>query len=388
MGNMLIFNLLLRNVLRHKGRAILTLLGLVIATLAFGLLSTVVSAWYAGAEGASNARLITRNSISLVFPIPVSHAERIRQVDGVKSVSWANWFGGVYKEPKNFFPQFAIEPESYLAAYPEYILRDEEQTAFIKDRRAAIVGRKIADTYGIKIGDMVTLKGQLYPGNWEFQIAGIYEGRSPATDTAQMLFHWNYLNEEAKRRNLPRAPNTTGVFIVEISEPTRAGEVSLQIDSLFRNSAFETLTETEKAFQLGFVAMTEAIVLAIQIVSYVVIVIILAVMANTMAMTARERTGEYATLKALGFSPLFVAGMITGESLLLALIGGVTGMLLTFPIADWFGSSMGTVFRVFEVSRDTSLMQLFLALLVGVFAAAVPAWNSSRIRIVEGLRAI
>lgn len=385
---MLILNLMLRNVWRHKGRAVLTLLGLVVATLAFGLLSTVVSAWYAGAEGASNARLITRNSISLVFPIPVSHYDRIRQVDGVKRVSWANWFGGVYKEPKNFFPQFAVDPESYLALYPEYVLSDAERDAFMKDRRGAIVGRKIADTYGFKVGDMVTLKGQLYPGNWEFQIAGIYEGRSPSTDTAQMLFHWNYLNEEAKRRALPRAANTTGVFVVEISEPARAAEISVQIDSLFRNSAFETLTETEKAFQLGFVAMTEAIVLAIQIVSYVVILIILAVMANTMAMTARERTGEYATLKALGFSPLFVAGLITGESLLLAMMGGVLGMLLTFPVAEWFAASMGTFFRVFEVARETSLMQLVLAVAVGLLAAAVPAVRSSRVRIVEGLRAI
>ena len=385
---MLILNLMLRNVWRHKGRAILTLLGLVIATLAFGLLSTVVSAWYAGAEGASSARLVTRNSISLVFPIPVSHYDRIRQVDGVKRVSWANWFGGVYKEPKNFFPQFAVDPESYLELYPEYVLTEVERDAFIKDRRAAIVGRKIADTYGFKVCDMVTLMGQLYPGNWEFQIAGIYEGKSPATDTAQMLFHWNYLNEEAKRRVLPRAANTTGVFVVEISEPARAAEISVQIDSLFRNSAFETLTETEKAFQLGFVAMTEAIVLAIQIVSYVVILIILAVMANTMAMTARERTGEYATLKALGFSPLFVAGLITGESLLLAVMGGAAGMLLTFPVAEWFSSAMGTFFRVFEVSRETSLMQLILAVAVGLLAAAVPALRSSRVRIVEGLRAI
>lgn len=385
---MLILNLMLRNVWRHKGRALLTLLGLVIATLAFGLLSTVVSAWYAGAEGASSARLITRNSISLVFPIPVSHYDRIRQVDGVKRVSWANWFGGVYKEPKNFFPQFAVDPESYLELYPEYVLTEAERDAFIKDRRAAIVGRKIADTYGFKVGDMVTIKGQLYPGNWEFQIAGIYEGKSPSTDTAQMLFHWNYLNEEAKRRALPRAANTTGVFVVEITEPARAAEISVQIDSLFRNSAFETLTETEKAFQLGFVAMTEAIVLAIQIVSYVVILIILAVMANTMAMTARERTGEYATLKALGFSPLFVAGLITGESLLLAVMGGALGMLLTFPVAEWFSDAMGTFFRVFEVSRETSMMQLTLAVAVGLLAAAVPALRSSRVRIVEGLRAI
>jgi putative ABC transport system permease protein len=203
-----------------------------------------------------------------------------------------------------------------------------------------------------------------------------------------MFFHWEYLNEEIRRRGLPRGVNNTGVFVVEISEPARAAEISLQIDGLFRNSAFETLTETEKAFQLGFVAMTEAIVIAIQIVSYVVILIIMAVMANTMAMTARERTGEYATLKALGFSPAFVAGMITAESLLMALIGGAIGMLLTYPVAAVFGGALGTLFPVFKVAPDTSAMQLVLAVVVGLVAAAVPAWRSSRIRIVEGLRAI
>jgi putative ABC transport system permease protein len=147
---MLIFNLLLRNVWRHKGRALLTLLGLVVAILAFGLLSTVVGAWYAGAEGSSNARLITRNSISLVFPLPLSHAERIRQTDGVQQISWANWFGGIYKEPKNFFPQFAIQAESYLNLYPEYMIPEADKAAFIKDRRGAVIGRKIAQTHGFR----------------------------------------------------------------------------------------------------------------------------------------------------------------------------------------------------------------------------------------------
>lgn len=385
---MLVLKLLFRNVWRHKGRAILTFLGLLVATLAFGLLSTVVSAWYAGAEGASNARLMTRNSISLVFPMPISHAERIRQVDGVRSLSWANWFGGFYKEPKNFFPQFAVEPESYLNIYPEYVLPEEERTNFIKDRRSAVIGRKIANTHGLKVGDNITLIGQIFPGDWEFLIAGIYDGKTKGTDTAQMFFHWNYLNEEVKRRGLPRSTNTTGVFIVEISDPARAAEVSLQVDSLFKNSAYETLTETEKAFQLGFVAMTEAIVLAIQVVSYVVILIIMFVMANTMAMSARERTSEYATLKALGFSPVFVAGLITGESLLLAIIGGTAGILLTFPVSAAFGASLGTLFPVFEVAEQTSVIQMVLAVAVGLLAAAIPAWRSSQIRIVEGLRAV
>ena len=366
----------------------LTFFGLLVATLAFGLLSTVVSAWYAGAEGASNARLITRNAISLVFPLPISHADRIRQVEGVSSLSWANWFGGIYKEPKNFFPQFAIQPESYLNAYPEYLLTETERTNFLKDRRAVVIGRKIANSYGLKVGDNLTLKGTIYPGDWEFQVAGIYEGRQTSTDTAQLFFHWDYLNEEAKRRNLPRAQNTTGVFIVQIAEPARAAEISLQVDSLFRNSAYETLTETEKAFQLGFVAMTEAIVVAIQIVSYVVILIIMAVMANTMSMTARERTSEYATLKALGFSPGFVARLVMGESMLLALLGGAVGIALTFPMAAAFHAATGTLFKSFIVAPETTWLQLAAAIVTGLVAGMAPALKARSIRIVEGLRAI
>ena len=385
---MLIARLLFRNVWRHRARAVLTLLGLVVATLAFGLLSTVVSAWYAGAEGASNARLITRNAISLVFPLPMSHGDRLRQIDGVVGISWANWFGGIYKEPRNFFPQFAVDPPSYLAAYPEYMVSDEDRDRFFRDRRSVLIGRKIATTHGLQVGDSMTLKGTIYPGDWQFQVAGIYDGRTASTDTAQLFFHWNYLNEDSKRRGLSRFYNSTGVFILTIAEPYRAAEISLQVDALFRNSAYETLTETEKAFQLGFVAMTEAIVMAIQLVSYVVILIILAVMANTMAMTARERIGEYATLKALGFSPAFVAGLITAESMLLAVIGGVVGALLTFPAAEAFGGAMGTLFPVFQVAPSTSALQLGLALGVGLAAAAIPAWRSSRVSITEGLRAV
>lgn len=384
---MFYLGLILKNMLRHRLRSLLTLLGLVVAILSFGLLSTVVSAWYAGAEGASSARLITRNAISLVFPLPLAYKQRIKGVDGVKRIAWANWFGGIYQDPKNFFPQFAVDPESYLAAYAEYKLPEDQRVAFIKDRRACVIGRKLANTYGFKLGDVVPLKGTIYPGNWEFVVRGIYDGADAATDTSQLFFHWELLNEQVKLR-YPRRANTTGVYVVEIDNPDRAAGISLAIDAQFKNSAHETLTETEKAFQLGFVAMTEAIVVAIRLVSYVVIVIILAVMANTMAMTARERLSEYATLKALGFGPGFIAALIFGESIALALLGGAIGVALTYPVATAFGNAMGTLFPHFYVSAATVMLQLACALTVGVVAALVPAWQSARVNIVDGLRSI
>jgi putative ABC transport system permease protein len=179
-----------------------------------------------------------------------------------------------------------------------------------------------------------------------------------------------------------------GIYLVDVTDVDRAAEVSQAIDALFRNSLAETLTETERAFQIGFVKQTEALVVAIRIVSYVVIAIILAVMANTMAMTARERIGEYATLKALGFSPGYVASLILGESLAIAAIGAAIGIALTFPVGDWFAAQVGTLFPVFEVSGKTVVLQIVCALAVGVAAALIPGRRAATVKIVDGLRAI
>jgi len=379
--------LILRNALRHRLRTALTVLGLVVAFLSFGLLQTIVDAWYHGAEAAAPNRLITRNAVSLTIPLPLHYREKVRGVQGVKRVAAANWFAGVYQDPKNFFPQFAVEPVPYFSMYPEYRLLDQEFRAFLRDRKGVIVGRKLADTYGFKVGAAVPLKGTIFPGNWEFIIRGIYDAAEPKTDTSLFFFHWDYLNETMKQR-MPLRANQVGIFVVEVTDVDRAAAVSQEIDKQFRNSIAETLTETEQAFQIGFVKQTEAIVIAIRIVSFVVIFIILAVMANTMAMTARERLGEYATLKALGFAPAYVAALIFGESLAIAGLGCAIGVGLTFPVGDWFASQMGTLFPVFAVSADTVALQIACAVAVGAIAAALPARRAARVRIVEGLRAI
>jgi putative ABC transport system permease protein len=373
--------------LRHKLRTGLTVLGLIVAVLAFGLLQTVVDAWYAGANSAAPNRLVTRNAVSLVFPMPLHYREKIRAVPGVAGVAAFNWFGGYYQDPKNFFAQFGIEPLPFLKMYPEYRIPEDELRAFLRDRKGAIVGRKLADRYGFRIGDTIPLQGTIYPGLWTFTVRAIYDGADAKVDASQLLFHWEYLNETMKQRS-PRRGDQVGIFMVQVTDPQRSAEVGQAIDALFKNSLAETLTETEKAFQLGFVAMTEAIVVGIRIVSFVVIFIILAVMANTMAMTARERTPEYATLKALGFGPGYVARLVFGESVAIALTGAVLGIALTFPVAGWFGVEMGTFFPVFQVSGQTVALQLACALAVGIAAALLPGRTAARVRIVEGLRAI
>lgn len=383
---MYVLKLIARNAMRHRLRTSLTVLGLVVAVLAYGLLQTVVDAWYAGAAAASNARLVTRNAISLVFPLPLAYENRIKGVDGVTIVARSNWFGGIYRDPKNFFAQFAVS-DNYLDLYPEFIISPQQRSDFRRDRKGALIGRQLADLYGFKVGDVIPIKGTIYPGTWEFVVRGIMEGRDESTITRHMVFHWEYLNETVRKRSTRQA-DQVGVYVIGISNPDNAAAVSRAVDGVFRNSLAETLTETEQAFQLGFVAMSNQIIAAIRLVSYVVIVIVMAVMANAMAMSARERTVEYATLKALGFGPGFLALLLFGESLFICLVGGGFGMLATPPLATLFKQSVGGVFPVFTVSRETQAMQAACALAVAVAAAIVPAVQAARVRIVEGLRAI
>ena len=382
---MFLLRLILRNAFRHRLRTALTITGLAIAVLAYGLLQTVVDAWYAGAAAASSARLVTRNAISLAFFLPVSYEGRIRAVEGVTRVARSNWFGGIYQEPKNFFPQFAVSP-AYLDLYPEFLLPAEQRAAWTRDRKGALVGRQLADQFGFKLGDVVPIKGTIYPGTWEFVVRGVFDGADSGTLTRHMLFHWDYLNETLRKKS-PRRADFVGVFVVGIDQPDNAAAVSTRVDQVFRNSLAETLTETEQAFQLGFVAMSDQIIAAIRVVSYVVIVIILAVMANTMAMSARERTAEYATLKALGFGPAFLAALIFGESAAIAAIGAGLGIALGAPVAAFFKQAAG-IFPIFEISPDTVAMQAACAAVVALAAAIVPAVQVARVRIVEGLRSI
>ncbi|MDD3295697.1 MAG: ABC transporter permease, partial [Geobacteraceae bacterium] len=200
---MYILKLLWRNAFRHRLRTFLTVLGITVAILAFGMLRTLVDIWYSGVEASSATRLVTRNAVSLVFPLPISYKDRIRQIDGVKVVSWGNWFGGVYIDEKNLFANFAVDVESYLKLYPEFILSPDQAAAVNRDRKACVVGRKLADRFGWKIGDTIPLKGTIFPGTWEFVLRGVYNGRDKSTDETQMFFHWDYLNE-IEKRTVPR----------------------------------------------------------------------------------------------------------------------------------------------------------------------------------------
>ena len=384
---MYILKLLLRNAFRHKLRAALTILSITIAILAFGLLRTFIGAWYAGVKASSANRLITRNAISLIFTLPLSYKEKIRQIDGVKEIAYGNWFAGIYKDEKNFFANYAIEAKNYMKLYPEFVVPPDQKETFLRDRKGCVAGRKLIEQYHWRIGDIIPLKSVVFPGNWEFVLRGIYHGRDEGTDERVFFFHWDYLNE-ALKKTAPRRADQVGWYVVEVKDPNRTAEVAQAIDKTFKNSLAETLTETEKAFFLAFISMADAIIVAIQLVSFVVIIIIIVVAANTMAMTARERTGEYAIFKTLGFRGWRIAGMIIGESLLITMIGCLVGIALTPPAAKVFSKYVGTYFPTFRVETETIYMDIGASILVGLCAAIIPTWRALKIRIADGLRRI
>lgn len=379
-----ILKLIFRNTLRQRLRFSLTVFGMAVAILAFCLLRTVVEAWYAGVSAASPKRLVTRNAVSLIFPLPISYRQKILQVPGVTQVAYANWFGGVYIDERHFFPRMAVSGEFFFDLFPEFLIPEDQLKAFRKQRNGCIAGRKLIQKYGWKLGDTIPLTGNIYPGDWRFVLLGVYSGSNKSVDETQFFFHWDYLDELLKK-TMPARSGYAGWYVVEIKNPLDSGAISRSIDALFKNSWAETLTETEKAFQAGFVAMTDAIVAAVRIVSYVVIGVILLVLANTMSMTARERTSEYAVLKTLGFGNTFLFLIISGESVTISLIGGLFGMLMAFPVAHVFSREMGTLLPVFHLHWKTLLLASVLCVAIGFAAAAFPAWRAIRVRIAVAL---
>jgi putative ABC transport system permease protein len=376
-----------RNILRHPLRAALTILGMAVAVLAFCLLRTVVSAWYAGVAAASPVRLVTRNAVSMMFPLPLADLGRIQAVPGVVRAPYAYWFEGIYIDKRHFFPQFAASLPGYLDAYPEYLIAADQKLALIRDRRGAAAGRKLAARFGWRLGDVIVLKGTYFPGEYRLVLRAIYKGATPSADETQLFFHYDYLNETLKKI-APEMADQVGWFLVQVARPELAATVAATIDAVFKNSLAETLTETEAAFQLSFVEMTSAILLAIQAVSWLVIGVILGVLANTMAMNARERLGEYAALKTMGFKPRHLTGLIMGESLILSLVGGLLGLALSFPAVRFFPPEVAQYFPGLAVTRTTAVLGLAVSLVVGVLAAIIPAWQAARVKIATALRQV
>jgi putative ABC transport system permease protein len=372
--------LVLRNTLRNRRRTTLTVLSIVVSLFLFCTLRTVLTSLAASLESASAARLITRRSTSLTFFLPLSYRDRLTQIPGVEDVSWATWFGGIYIDQRNFFAQFAIDPRRYFDIYPEYRLAPEEKDTFRRERTACIVGEKLARKYGFRKGDQVTLRGTIFPGTWDFTVCGIARPATPDLDTTWLLFNGEYLNERMGDFG------QVGTYVLKLADPDRVGEVARVVDATFANSAAETKTETEKAFQLGFISMLGNIQAVIYALGTAIVIAIVLVSMNTMMMAARERTREIAVLKALGFTDRAVVALVLTEALLITFVGGLLGAglaRLVFSLTDF---TAGGFFPNFVVADSTVLQALGIALFLGVVSGAAPAWNASRLRIVAALR--
>jgi putative ABC transport system permease protein len=383
---MQLVKLLMRNTLRHKLRSVLTISGIAIAVMAFALLRTVVTAWYAGVEASAANRLITRHAVSFVFPLPLAYRDRIAQVPGVEKVTYALWFSGVYIDKNQFFARLAVDSETFFDVYPEFVIEKEQFDTFRRERNATIIGIDIAERYNLKLGDLMLIEGDVYPGQWQFVVRGIYQPRDQTTDPATMMFHYAYL-EERIRQEMPARAGEIGWYIVRIGNPDDSAPISQEIDKLFENSRAETKTETERAFQQNFLSAASAVITAMNIMSFVIIGIILLVLGNTMIMSARERTHEYAVLKALGFSGSKLFFLVAGEALILSLIGSGVGLLVTIPMVSGFQTALPKGwFPVFYIKPETVFLAAVSGVLLGLAASVIPMRRIMTTRIVEGLR--
>ncbi len=378
--------LVLRNSLRHRLRSILTILGIAIAVMAFALLRTVVTAWYAGVEASAANRLISRHAVSFIFTLPLAYRDRIAKVPGVNKVTYAVWFSGVYIDKNQFFARLAVDADTFFDVYPEFIVTKEQFEAFKRERNAAIIGSDIAERYNLKIGDIMPMEGDVFPGQWEFVVRGIYTPRDKTTDPATMMFHHAYIEERARQERSGRS-GEIGWYIVRIDDAENSAAISEEIDKLFANSRAETKTETERAFQQSFLSAMSAVITAMNIMSFVIIGIVLLVLGNTMVMAARERTHEYAVLKALGFSARRIFFLIAGESVILSVLGSAVGLAVTFPAVASFETLLPKGwFPVFYIKPETILMACVTGLLVGIIASSIPMRRVVTTRIVDGLR--
>jgi putative ABC transport system permease protein len=380
--------LIIKSAFRNRLRTVLTSVGLAIAIVAFLFLRTFIGAWYAGVTDAASDRMVVRNKISITFPLPLAYVDKVRAVPGVAAVSWDNWFGGVYPpDEKGFFAQFAADDDIW-PLFPEAVVTPEQKAAYLQDRMGCIVGAQIADKYHWKIGDKLTLRGAIYPGDWDFMIRGIYHSTTRGFDEATVFFHWKYLNEKVAERN----KNNVGIIIIKVKDPSQSAAVAAAVDKTFANSMAETRTESEKAFQLEFISMASTLIGAIEIVSGVVLLILMLILANTLAMATRERTTEYAVMRAIGFTPRHVVMLVLGEGFVIAATGVGLGVALAAPVLKFFAQIFQRQLGAFLGSFDLDPMLIGLAvgvaLMVGMAASAIPAWRAGRLDVVDALRRV
>jgi putative ABC transport system permease protein len=381
------FDLVRKNLFRRKLRAALMIVSILIAFMIFGVLAGFHRAFTVGEDRAAADRLITVNKINFTQPLPIAYFNRVRAVDGVRQITHANWFGGYYQDPKNFLMTLAVEPATYFDVYrSEFDIPPEQLQAFIRDRSSAVIGESLARKWGWKVGDRVPVASNIFSQRsngghtWDFTIAGIVKGKTEQAGTDFLLFQYAYFDET---RSFGK--DTIGWLILQTNSPENNDRVAKTIDAMFANSTAETSTDTEKAFGKAFAAQFGNIALIVFLVVGAAFVTILMIVGNTMALSIRERTREIGVLKTLGFSGPRILRMVLGESVLLALLGGLPGLAIAALITIALRASLASIAPAFAVSPDIALEGIALMIALGLITGIIPALNAMRLRIATAL---
>jgi putative ABC transport system permease protein len=376
------FPLVLANLGRHKRRTVLTILSVALALFLFASLQTVVTTIASASQFGSARRLVSTNATGFVFPLPIAYANRFQAIPGVEAVTWANWFGGKYGDNKRFFGQFAVDAKSYLDMYPEMVVAEDQKRAFLQERTAALVGVRLLQVFGWKVGQDITLQGTILPGDWTFTIRGVYTPTDKAINDDMMLFHHEYLDERAGR------PGLAGWYILKIDRPENAARIAKVIDDQFKNSNSPTRTGTEQAFNASFATMWGNVSLLMGTIGMAVVFAILLVTGNAMMMSARERTREVAVLKTIGFNDKTLFALVMLEAGFIALTGallGLGGAKLLYRTTNFNAAGF---LPGFDVTPRTLALGAVIALLLMVASGLVPAIRAARLPVVQALRQV
>ena len=374
-----------RNLMRRPVRTILVFLATTIAFLLFGILMILKTAFGMGVEIAGADRLMMINKMGFIQPIPVSYVEKIRAVPNVKLVTHASWMGGIYQTETNNVFQFAVDPETYMAMYPEFKLPPDQMKAWLADRQGFIAGKDLADRFGWKIGQKIPIRGTFNRPKfgdgvtWEFNLAGIYDGE-PGVDKTQFLFRWDYLDESRTF-----AQGNVGWVMIKVDDAARAGETARTLDKLFENSSNETKTDTEGAMAQSFANQVGNIGAMVTGISAVVLIMVLLIAASQMSLAVRERTNEIGALKAIGFGDTQVLVLILVESMTLSLLAGGLGLGLAWMLSLG-GDPTGGFMPIWMLRPEYIVLGFGLAALVGLIAGALPAIGAGRLPISVALR--
>lgn len=372
--------LVLANLGRHKLRTVLTIASVALALFLFASLRTVVTTLAAAAQFGSARRLVVTNATGIVFPLPLAYANRLSAVPGVEGVSWANWFGGRYGDGKRFFANFAVDVESYLDLYPEIQLPPEQRAAFLQDRSSALVGQGLLNVFGWHLGQNVTLQGTIFPGDWTFTIRGVYTPSDRAINDDMLLFHHDYFDERIGRAGI------AGWYVVRINDPNQAAQIAKTIDDQFRNSSSPTKTGTEQAFNASFATMWGNVRLLMGTIGIAVVFAILLVTANAMMMSARERTGEVAVLKAIGYQDRTLFGLVLLEAGVVTLTGAIIGLGGAKLLYRATNFNAAGFLPGFDVTGNTLLLGAGVALLLMLASGLIPAVRAARLPVIQALR--